>query len=780
MLEKFSAQRFAPYRSPTREGREVWFSSAAAPAHGEAGHDEHGEHTHDVHAATNRLHGVQHDTHDRLHGALHGEDKRLTNKGTIERLQHMSKNVDNLVKTLSSAQSLIEKSVDKNKQAEHIETLEANTSFLKDGLQTLAAWERGMQGVDQWESGRMSPPVFFQNIAPIFTQGNKTGKQMSVNDALQKFYKLHPDAMNWEGLNDSTRIFIANITADSIRDYVNSYLSKLEKALQDQEEYLKSLEKAKESVQVAKGGLGLGLEFFSINEFIKLGTESVKNVYEAFKKAREEWMQLKIAGLSHILGEFTRHLPFGEDAQQTLAGTLMHKDDEVKEHYVKHLEADLAPFDHMIDTHGPGSGLLSKNKSDGNRFRGSLEYMAKKGWLYEIDHANQTVMGHKLIPGQTLPSTWTDVMVREYLNDLEKKNQKGQTDEKDRGYARVDYIEAIPPIIDIVKDEMKSGNYWAVWGIMDRTIKKAKIGHATAWATLTVYDYIRKDPLARRYFPIQLADRIGNQHIGSYSWSSAFFVLDRFKCLNYQKKTADDQAAADKNFSEAGSVPKVMTEIGKRIDEQEAIAHGKNHLNENKKQELIAKIMAATTIKLPGWKDGISIFHQDFNWYRKPFRKVEGSFDPKSTDDDFYRELSDMVLLGKGPITTLMRIGTQGSFEHGARPKMYMMQLLKCLHNLEKNATATEQNTFKNETQEVLEYAFKNNWAKVANAEMLANITTSEDEEEDEEAPATQENGLLKTLIEKDLIRKEFIATMEGDLAKRLRGMLGMPEPSRP
>lgn len=792
MLDWFATQRFAPYRSPTREGREVRFSTGATPTHGadvhEPGPDAGDAHGHEAHAEGPDAHPVehgQHDTHNKVKDTLHGEAK-YSSKETIERMHTLSKKMNEMVKKFGDMESVIQTAVRNDEQKGHLKTLKANTGFLKDSAKRMESWETFLKRIDSWEGGELHPERFFYDLGLQFNAKDPTEfSEKGLNLMIEKFpesgeWITDPKDgkkylnIKWDVLDKSTKITIAKEFSPNIYGHMNDWMEKIETEMQHQNDYIGTLEKgAAQATQSGWGGnLGFGVEFFSINHVLAAG----KNVIDAFKKATEEWSQLKISGLSHKFGEIAKYLPFGADAQQTLSQALNHKDDEVKDHYAKHLEADLAPFGHMIDAHGPNSGLLSQNKHDGNRFRGSLEYMAKKGWLYDIRRGNSRagvpamVMGFALIPGKTVPATWSQTMIDEYITDLETKNKSGQEAEIKRGYARVDRLAYIDPMIDIMREEIASGNYWATLGILDRTLKKAKDGETAAKIATHILRMLRSDPLARRYFEQDLFDRLGNTGLLHYAMTNIAWVIDRDSLGKWQNKSGDDNAAADKNLREAGLLGSIVAAIEEDITDVIHHSPGATKLTPPRLDDVVAKVLATQVVKLPGWTRPISLFSNKpaYKKYRDGYRNAKASFEPKNTDDDFFKEDSEVILHGKNAVDILLTVPTQGGFTHTTRAEEYLHQLMRRDRDLESHGMTEAQQIFRQETRKVMDYVFTKAW-RTARADTVAEL-------EDRDTS----DKLLIAMMKKGLLSPDLIRTADTDLAKALRKKLGWAEPPKP
>ena len=779
MLARYAIQRFAPNHSPTREARELFNTpgptgplDASHPpnpdetpiARSESGHEGTG---HDVE-------GQQGTTKALINGVI---EKVPTSEKVRERIASINKKLIETSAQLKNTEDLLKNPNTQMEQKEkHLENIKANTGFISDSQETMGAWDRLLHTVDDWGGGKMHPENFCNALSQNLFGKNKQGENVNMRseltrDMAEKLYETYPEARNWETLNVSQRIEIAEESKNYVLDYMNKYLEKLDAALQKQQDYGKILEQSKKDIeeQEKRSGGGFGLEWYSINH----GIAAVKNVIDAFKKAGEEWSQLKIASLSHKLGKMVSGIPIiGDSALQTLEQTLNHKDDEVAKHYQEHLESDLAPFSHMIDGHH-GPGLLSRNKNDGNRFRGSLQYMAKHAWLYDIDLQSQSVMGYQLIPGKTVPATWSTEQIREYLRELERQNQAGQEAETKRGFARVDFAGTIDSGIAVLQEEIKDGNYWAVRGISQRLLAKAKDGYTATWIASTIMRALRDDPQARRYFPFELLDRLGNEGLTHLAMTNIYWVIDRRDIRDWQKATWDNPNAANERVEESGNMGKITSQIEKKIRK---IEEGNNvpqdkQLQTAEMDKLIAKILASRVInskddpepKFAMFK-GITIFHNDFKWYRDGFKKTEGNtIDPSKTDDDFTKEDSEIVLHGSQVVSAILRVASPDNLTYDAKAHGYLSQLIKRDNQLAAAGLTAEQENLREETREVMKSIFANTWTADAVrrfVELQHPVATAEGKK------------LLEAMVAHELIDMDHLKTVNTRLAETLCGKI--------
>jgi len=659
------------------------------------------------------------------------EVKKVGTKEIENKIDILTGDVRKVVTRLKEIVKLAEKHGKKG----DADIVRANIHFLENGIVSYEGWKRKVQFIDQWRSGTMSPETFFSGLKDKFDP-HKTG---SFDGLLEEFRAKYPNAKNWEEwqvINISDRIGIAQESSQDFLDFADALIKETEGILRTENVYIDSLkkeEKKKEKKSEDKSN-AFGIEFMSINQIIESGI----NVVNAFKKAGNEWSQLKVSKFSHNLGKVVGFLPWGDDAQQALSADLAHKDDEVKDHYEKHLKSEFVPFHEMLTSHGH-IGFLDRNKYDGNRFRGSIEYMANKGWLYDMDIDSRTVMGYALIPGTTLPGNWHEHQIKDYIRELDNMNKSGQKKEIERGYARVENLADIPPIIGILDDEMANNNYWAIQGIVKRAFEKGKLGETSGWLCTAIMRHLKDDPVTRKYFPKGLSDKLGSIGISSPAWLTTFFKLDRHDLESYQNEEI--------SFSQAGELAKTISKIETDIQSAQKAA-GLAALPASKLDHIVAKVLSSQTVKEEKWKNSISIFDERYNSYRHKIATTQTSLKPGDTDDDFYNVKnggSEVILMGKDAYRAVCNITTTGDLTHYTKAKSFLEQILVRDEDLRKNLPGVIYDNFKKETKEKLDYILQTTLTHGNNAQ-LAHVEISD-----------SKNKLFLTLVQRGLISENIL-----------------------
>ncbi len=600
-----------------------------------------------------------------------------SSKRILDEISETEKRIQDIIDKTSGAEAEIRKimATDPGKRDEHLMNISEEAKAFSDKLQTLRQYKGWVMQLSQWKSGKMPPSAYAQFIHGVaFSTETVSSVEAMVLERI--------GTPTWDHLDGPGRQNVASNKFKEIEEAIMKSIEDTCTALQTVSDQAKiKFEEIKATANRAEvpGGFIPGVSFYSIKEI----GDAIKNVWDSFQESIKEWQQLRTATLSNTLGGLTASLPFGDRAKLSLEKSIDHKDQEVAHGFQEHLKHDNASFMDMVGHHD----LLQKSSNDANRFRGSLEYMAEKGWLYEFDYKSGLLFAsdarptHRYNVNDYLPAWWNDGRKAEYLRDLHQKNQSGGISEQSRGKDRVKDMPDIPPMMEILDDEMQRANYWAVFGIVERIIEKAKLGESSAWVCSRIFAHMRRTDeggrFARRYFPKGLMDKLGNLGLPNPAWLTSFMKLDRHAIERWQQGGHDD-------FSRAGRLPKTIATIEAKIkkaykdagklDEFEKLEKSKTTDNLDRK---VSQVLATQEINVCG--SVISIFDDDpvFKDYRD---HIGGSsLNPKDCDDDFYNPANDgseVVLQHAGGYATILAVNTTGDLINDTKAKMFLEQLI--------------------------------------------------------------------------------------------------------
>ncbi len=588
------------------------------------------------------------------HGGEEGETVTLGSNINGHQLQHTVGEQAVQMKTISNrlanAPAIINDIAPPAVARGLISELTMHSADLSHALSMNADWQRCAQVTEDWARGKVSEGEFLSVMRRF--AGPESFEALATVASLPV----------------SERRKHAN---DALKD-IKQQVTQWDEQLQKMGDYLDELDKKKDAKD-KQGSLSEPfLEVYSINQWIG----AIGNVYDSYKKAWAQWYQLKESKLSKHLGDLVDGLPMSDRAKITLEMELDHKNDETKDNFKKHLEHDLADFDHVVGGHGHHS-LLDQHKEDPNHFRGTLEYMASKAWLYDFDIKNRVVFGIPLKVGVNLPANWTDKRVQEYLRDLEQKQSSGEKSEAERGKSRVNNYSDIPPMIDVMQDELERNNYWATYGILERIAEKGKYPNSPIWASVTILNHIRDNPNAKKFFPKKLTDKLGTSGL-EYGMIHKFFKLDRHPIARFQNGGVP--------FERAGNFASIVSAVERRLIALSGLP-SRDKLEPWQKNLLhkqVSEVLASQTVKVMshGHEVSVNIFDDnppEFREYREFLENFDNTFKAKDLDDDYVNPSQPEAELSLGSSNyffALLETASEGAFKTGQKGKMFMEKLV--------------------------------------------------------------------------------------------------------
>lgn len=627
----------------------------------------------------------------------------------LEKIQETQQKLLEITRNQSVMRGFIMKKVHNKAEREtHLADLSKITIFTEMALRNLADYEGAAMSLQRFTSGAI-PPEDFEKEFSSMTSGNEGEiENFNAEDISAKLASI--DAKNLlepERSEARESVFSNAIEAEGIQHvakFIEAQIATINESIEPIEEYSEELENFTKD---EKGEEFSWSKFWSNTTSINNLTKGTKKYIEAIKKSFEEWNQLKEARVAQGIGSALSWIPLGQQTQSVLERQTEQLNDEIRDGEKKRLETMKPSFGMII-------GMLNNSKKNPHHFRALLEYAAERAWLYDYDGASGRVFGINV--ANYLPSTWNEGNKEEYLRDLNNKNGSGQSSEKKRGYDLVDTDADIAPIIETLHDELTRGNYWASYGILERAMEKGKEGETSTWICVTIFRYLRDNSNAKKYFPINLLDALGNIGIGHPAWTSTYFKIDRSSIAKFQKGT--------KSFQEAGTLASAISAIEEHID-----STGYKAKDEKEYDKYVAKILATQTIKLNGQE--ISIFDDRHNKYRTALGNATTNVDPKSADEDFFNYQSggsEMILLGNQSFNNMLKIESYGSFTDQYRSNALLEQVIFRADNLEEKfgANSSQLINHVSATKSRLTHWLKTNANDNRSAEKIANNTFQE------------------------------------------------------
>ena len=605
-------------------------------------------------------------------------------EGLANEIQEKKSKLRDLIHQQSGIRELIRARTSGTEKKTHLADFEKTMLVVEMGINNLNNYEEMTTAVIQFQLGAITPEQFEKRYVKAT---GKSDDSISGFDA--KSITADLSAINDKPISDLERKMERDDIIEkvlngedfkNIESFVKEQLKTIDNSVKAVETYTNGLEGSKEhDQQPGMSWSSFWANSMSINDMIN-GT---KKFIEAYKKSYAEWTQLKEARFAQGLGASFSWIPLGKQTATVLNRQTESANDSVRDEHKQGLEAKKPSFEQVLE-------MIHKTKNaNPNHFRALLEYAADHSWLYDLDAINGTAFGIKIT--NFLPDTWEEANQKEYLREIDNKNGSGQDKEKTRGYDRVSTAENIPPLIRVLHDELSRGNYWAAYGILKRGMEKGKQGETSTWITATIFRYLRDDQNARKYFPKDLLDDLGNIGISSPVWTSTWLKIDRDKIAEWQKKGGE--------ISTSGQLGTI---IG-LIEEDLRSKLGSNMpKNTQELDRLVARILASQTVLYKGQK--FSIFDDRYKEYRKTMGNIQTSISPKDTDDDFFsidNRGSEMVLLGTEAFRGILGLQSTGEFNEPVKAQYFLGQLTGRVDNLSKTfgENSSELRNFVNATK---------------------------------------------------------------------------------
>lgn len=555
----------------------------------------------------------------------------------------------------------------------------------------------------EWREGNMDPVSYVEKINDFLAK-TSSGQQFTLSPASQI------DTSAWVTLSNADREEIIKrvdteidraIDIDGTLDTVDSMQVGISSMLQEYEGTLVKLSNPHEMTE-SNGRMGLitfinnHIEWMSINDMIAFSTDPFKKFWEARKKARERYRENKTNYYAEKIGDLTHWLPLGKQVQAELAAARESSNTKEKKEEVERLENSKAPFEQA-------KAELLQFVSSPNRFYGVVEYMAKKGWLYDYKPELNKIFGIDM----PVPPGWNAANMSEYKVSLSVQDSGGQDHQKKDMTEIVGTHESIKPIVDSLEEELHKHNYWAAYTALDIAMKKGKIGESGTWICTTVMDHFRHDPDGFRYMPKELFDQMGNIGIVHPAWTSTMLKVDRHRLDNWRKTGQREK------FQDAGNLADAISLIEEEIQEKLGV------LDQKEVNAITAKVLAAQVYTDKKTGKHISIFSNRYNHHRKVILDSKTTTSPGKADDDFFGNISDAHLISADGVKAILIINSVGDFTENTRAQNYIENLLKLQDELLKAGLTEEYENMTRENRVKLNSYFaedaKGTPAKIAN-----------------------------------------------------------------
>ncbi|MBT5148711.1 MAG: hypothetical protein HOG89_00105 [Candidatus Peribacter sp.] len=573
----------------------------------------------------------------------------------------------------------------------------------------LAAVTQLLEKQQQWERGSLAPADYRDAVQRFVRDVN--GNEIEGGTEIEiELAPEHDIGINeWMSMPRDERRRIqeeinqgfadqdfGNATADALEhvEAIEGYLTDTEGEL---EAFIEDLQSEQESsdqddnkagiISNARAALG-SIRLISIMDVIRAGNK----YYEGLKSAWDKRAERVSAGLATGIGSALRFMPLGNEVYTELATARESKNEEEKNQHKELMKQNNTTFP-------AAASSLAGLRLNANKFNGAMEYMAERGWLYDLNIGARTLFGVRI----PVPDGWSPESYKENLIRMQSEDSSGQESQKKRMENLIGTKADIEPIAQFIKDELKAYNYWAVYTALEIAMRKGKIGESGTWISTIFLSHLRNNPEARKFVPIDILDQLGNIGIEHPAWTPTFFKIDRSKLEAWQKGDDPDQ------FEYAGDLAKAITVIEKDIagkfgstDAEIAAKFGPKVLTLD---QLVAQVLAAQVVT--HGDQTVSIFDSRYSTYRRSILEKNTSIDAGKADDDFYGNISDAHLIGVDGVRSIFAMNTQGGFNHLQKANYYIQMIIELDDQLQKSGTEEAKRNFRAEMQEKLDQYFE-------------------------------------------------------------------------
>lgn len=771
MLGWFLSAHHAHSTPPFRERRELRFAKARTPAgSGASPHapDENEAETHDVEPldpntqskAQAHAEDLQRKTRKKTKDVIDGDDdgdqreavkERLTAETVLKHLESTHDKLHATYEKLKAGHDVLGKMNDPNAT----KLWEQGERVLSDSLLNLRFFMDQATVYAQWEKGLLAPIEFYDQLRSVdHPEKNKATEEERLDrdeilrpiwNVIQKSKGKKPsDSLTASGelpdlLDTNAWATYGEATKLSARNAINgmAYLDDKLKFLNEQaEEYGKNFDDSKLTLLVdmredflktqdasgeeaKKTGEGSFFDnLYSINQVLG----GMKKWWEAYKHAWTNKDNLKSSQIARKVGKMAEatHLPFTDEADRDLKQQLFSENNKAIKEYQEYLSDHTSPK--FMEVFG-SNGVLEQNKHDPNRVLAILNYVASKGWLYEIVEGVQKGSKDPYIYGYRLrdlipPSYMEDRQFEDLYSGFFSKNRKGTEEEAEKWAKRAMIMETEEAFINIFRIQMCGGknlNFCAARGIFEAAIKKGKDSNMAARMTANLMELVQNNANVRKYMTPHIMNDFGSLVAGQSAFIPTYAIMDKDAQISWMRNKKNRDGRAELT-DEAGKLGGVIGRIQKQIKEK-----APNYLDkfknlpdwdrtaaeEKERANIVGRVLATEIVEVAPGKY-ISIFEPEYASFRSeiPIFKVVGDLNVGKDISDFYNQHSEVLLLPKEQIATVLGIDSNGRFQHVQQAKRLMGWILWQYHELQSKGLKSAAENLRREMKPKLDYTF--------------------------------------------------------------------------
>lgn len=601
-----------------------------------------------------QIHNYNADISD-LRRRLGGKGPNAIMKGTDKEEQFRDQGVQ-------AADAMLAEQLDELLRMENMATAQKNWSKME--------WEGGPSIEKKAEYARLwSLPN-----ADGYTALEHGHKDMQMNDVIAELQRLDNDAESKKKRGEvpkfmKTVIETLNDPINKIKDYEK------DKAKNTTERYHDPSSKA--FVSWLKDFSTNGVEWLCVYDILKIFKIYKEAIIESYH-AQQNIVSNKIAKEASWIMEY---VPYGKPVRQIINRQARSANDEETNKYADYLKNEGFTYDKLFEE---PNGLYYQNENNINRRKAVLEYAADHAWLYKLDKEN---------PKNVYGINYIELFGEQKFRELVQKNEAGKSSEEKRGYERVDKDPDIPLLIDMMVEELRLKNIFAIKGLLKRLQEKAKYAESNAWGATTLLSAMRgkfNEKDTRMLLDIMdkgLLDDIGGIGIGQSAWTLTWFKVLRHELMDWKYG-----ARFENNI-----FTRTISAIEDRLAANGETFNGLKDMKDQKnKDHAVARILAGQTYKCAN-KKYISIFEDDFTEYREDYRSKTAttSTSPKETDDDFFNPGnggSDVLLLDNIQTAAILEKTSTGTWINTTKAPNFVTQVFLRDEDLEEKLPRAKEN----------------------------------------------------------------------------------------
>ena len=700
-----------------------------------------------------------------------------------------------------------------------------NLEFLKGNQQQITTLKNTLVQLNEWESANMPRNKLIDlfediNIARGIQMKMKDHMQLPPDQAtdeglkrklflnLREATKDDPTGNRWAGENTTTRLLTVgafeqapalqedNGQIHTVGDVLKTLQEDIERQLETWERVLETsqkefalLEQASEQAQAGHtGDAGEGLPGTVRNAWNSIPIrfhspyevwQAMKKIAKSYKESYDQYTDLRSDILAKKMSKVIKHLPWGNDVQQLLERELDERNNGIASKYAEYLKSKNANYKEIF---GPG-GELARNKTDGNRARGVLEYAASRGWLNDIDNntrrgkflAIQSIDGPMYSLRELVPADWDDAKILDYEAILLTKHNQGKKDESEKYLNRYYNVDVAERFLELMTEELNKLNIWAAHGIMKRALQRGLKGEISPWVAVKLLRLLEDNPYIRQVITKDALDQMGALALYNSHFTAGALKTDDEKIYDYAKSGRPDR------IERTGLFGTTVKEIRRNIQSSISASSWSRLQTDAGKDDLdraIAQILSAQTVTIDGRHFTIFQDNAVYNAYRSPktneILRYQGDVKAGEEDEDYVREhYSDVMIGSKSAISSYLD-QSNGHLRHESRAKFFFGTVIDRYETLVKDGQYEEADTFRQEMGEKL-----SSWL----SGML--LDTRNDPLYEAEAESKEFGNILAVpkLCELGFFTHETLETgfelNKGTLAKRLWTIYNNTKPAR-